>query len=343
MQLGSETANNQSVHVDANLSVANPFALPAAEEADRLRVLRDLEILDTEPEPAFDEIVILAANIARVPTSLVSLIDEDRQWFKARTGTTVCETNRDASFCQHIIPTKRPLVVEDARLDPRFLSNPLVLTGQVIFYAGVPLVLPGGQVLGSLCVIDQEPRQISEQTMRALEVLARQVVDQMMLRRANRDLQRQLGIAESLERLSQFLVRENTVPAILDFAAAEVQKITDAESCGVKFRRRIGPTESSWIGDVLGEAGEGDPNAPTDFSSEQPAGTLVRIKIPFEDDGMHGFVMVKTSRETVMGPAHETALRSLSARAKSRAALAARYGLHAIEQAVLARSARPAA
>ena len=313
MQLRHETADNQSVQVDASLSIAEPLALTLVEEADRLRVLRELSILDTEAEPAFDEIVMLASNIAGVPTSLVSLVDEDRQWFKARIGMPVCETSRDVSFCQHTIPTKRPLVVEDARLDPRFLSNPLVLTGQVIFYAGVPLVLPGGQVLGSLCVIDQEPRQISEQTMRALEVLARQVVDQMMLRRANRDLQRQLGIAESLERLSQFLVRENTVPAILDFAAAEVQKITDAESCGVKFRRRIGPTESSWIGDVLDEAGEGDPNAPTDFSSEPPAGTLVRIKIPFEDDGMHGFVMVKTSRETVMGPAHETALRSLSA------------------------------
>lgn len=313
MQLRRETANNQVVHLAANFSVANPFALPAAEEADRLRVLRELEILDTEPEQAFDEIVILASNIARVPTSLVSLVDEDRQWFKARTGVNVCETNRDVSFCKHIIPTRRPLVVEDARLDPRFLDNPLVLAGEVIFYAGVPLIVPGGQVLGSLCVIDQEPRQISEQTIRALEVLGRQVVDQMMLRRANRELQRQLRIAESLERLSQFLVRENTVTAILDFAAAEVQKITDAEICGVKFRRRIGPTESSWIGGEPIEAGEGDTNPPTDFVVAQPAGTLVRINIPFEDEGMQGFVLVKTSKEAVIGPAHETALRSVSA------------------------------
>jgi len=295
------------------MSVAAPFALTLVEEVDRLRVLRELEILDTEPEQAFDEIVILAANIARVPTSLVSLIDEDRQWFKARIGMPVCETSRDVSFCQHILPGKRPLVVEDARLDPRFLSNPLVLTGQVIFYAGVPLTLPGGQVLGSLCVIDQEPRQISEQTMGALEVLGRQVVDQMMLRRANRDLQRQLRIAESLERLSQFLVRENTIPAILDFAAAEVQKITDAKSCGVKFGRRTGPTESSWIGDSSGEEAESDLEVPTDFSSEKPVGTLVRIKVPFEDPRMYGFVLVKTSKETIIGPAHEIALRSLSA------------------------------
>jgi GAF domain-containing protein len=129
----------------------------------RLRVLRELLILDTPPEQRFDRIVEFAASEFDVPIALISLIDRERQWFKARVGLDVCETARDISFCGHAITQDRLFEVLDAMRDPRFADNPLV-TGapHIRFYVGAPLSMPGGARLGTLCLIDTRPRDFDD-------------------------------------------------------------------------------------------------------------------------------------------------------------------------------------
>src|SRR5688500_12237154 len=131
-------------------------------ETDRIAALYELNVLDTAPEKDFDDIVSLAATVCGVPMSLVSLIDTDRQWFKARIGTDLLETSRDLSFCAHAILGKDLLVVPDARQDTRFSDNPAVTGGDGIrFYAGAPLLTTDGHALGTLCVVDSEPRRLN--------------------------------------------------------------------------------------------------------------------------------------------------------------------------------------
>jgi signal transduction histidine kinase len=155
-----------------------------ANETDRLAALYSLNVLDTVPERDFDDIVSLASTVCGVPLSLVSLVDADRQWFKARTGTDLTETTRDISFCAHAILGKDLLVVPDAREDARFADNPLVTTeGGIRFYAGAPLLTTDGFGLGALCVIDSTPRRLDVEQLQALRALARQVTSQLELRR----------------------------------------------------------------------------------------------------------------------------------------------------------------
>ena len=135
-----------------------PAPIPA-NDAERLRVLRELLILDTPPEERFDRIVEFAAGEFDMPIALISLIDEQRQWFKARVGLDVCETSREISFGGHAILQSELFEVLDAALDPRFADNPLVTGAPFIrFYIGAPLALPGGATLGTLCLIDTRPR-----------------------------------------------------------------------------------------------------------------------------------------------------------------------------------------
>jgi PAS domain S-box-containing protein len=131
----------------------------AQHEKRRLRTLREYRIMDTAPEPAFDRVTKLVADLFEVPIALVSLVEEDRQWFKSAVGLDAGETPRDISFCHHAVIDDAPLVVTDARADPRFLDNPLV-TGapHIRFYAGMPLRAYNGDVLGTLCIIDVKPR-----------------------------------------------------------------------------------------------------------------------------------------------------------------------------------------
>jgi GAF domain-containing protein len=141
-------------------------------EAERLAALHALLILDTPPEQRFDKIAEFAASEFDVPIALISLIDRERQWFKARVGLPVCETGRDISFCGHAILAPGIMVVSDALLDPRFADNPLV-TGEpgIRFYAGAPLTMPSGAALGTLCLIDRRPRTLDAMELGILSTL----------------------------------------------------------------------------------------------------------------------------------------------------------------------------
>lgn len=157
----------------------------ATDEASRLAALAVYEILDTPAEPGFDDIVRIASQICGTPMALISLVDDRRQWFKAAIGLDVPETPREIAFCAHAITQDDVLTVPDATVDERFAANPLV-TGEtgLRFYAGAPLVTPDGHALGTLCVLDREPRVLSEDQRGALAALARQVMAQFELRRA---------------------------------------------------------------------------------------------------------------------------------------------------------------
>ncbi|WGM30038.1 PAS domain-containing protein [Brevundimonas sp. NIBR11] len=160
---------------------------PPWTEADRLAALHAYGVLHTAPEAGFDDLVGLAASICDTPTALISLVDADTQWFKARVGLDASETGRDVSFCDHAMREHDVMVVPDATLDARFAANGLV-TGEphIRFYAGAPLVSASGFPLGSLCVIDYRPRPegLTPLQSRTLTVLAAQVVNQFELRRA---------------------------------------------------------------------------------------------------------------------------------------------------------------
>ena len=155
-------------------------------DRDRLAALDGYGVLDTPPEPGFDGIVILARALCAAPVALVSLVAEGRQWFKARSGFPICGSDLDASVCKHVVGRRDLLVIPDLSRDARTDANPLV-TGEphLRFYAGAPLLTPDGLGLGSLCVIDTEPRPlgVTEEQRECLQVLAGLVMVQLDLRR----------------------------------------------------------------------------------------------------------------------------------------------------------------
>lgn len=149
-----------------------------AEERRRIAELNGYGLLDTENEPEFDEIVKSAARVFGTPIALISLVDEERQWFKARHGLDAAETPRTISFCTHAIQGAAPFVVSDASKDERFAASPLV-TGDpnIRFYAGAPLKTPTGRRIGTLCVIDSEARgAMSAEARQCLEEMAAEVM-----------------------------------------------------------------------------------------------------------------------------------------------------------------------
>ncbi len=154
------------------------------DEAGRLQALSDYGLMDTPPEAVFDEIVALASYVFKAPIALISLVDEHRQWFKARTGLDLPETPREYAFCAYTILEPEGMVVPDALADPRFTSNPLVSGNPGIrFYAGIPLVTREGQSLGALCVIDTKPRpQLDPEQKQALQTLGRHLMAQIEVR-----------------------------------------------------------------------------------------------------------------------------------------------------------------
>ncbi|MCO5949610.1 sensor histidine kinase [Mucilaginibacter flavidus] len=180
------------------------LTLPFPEnEADRLIALQSYNIFDTAEEGDFDAIASLASAICGVPIALITFIDEKRQWFKSHKGTEFTENLRELSFCTHVIASDDDiLIVPDARLDERFVDNPMV-TGetQITFYAGVPLVNEDGFALGTLCVIDQQVQTLTADQEQALKTLGRQVIDKLELRRK----------VASLEKANQDLLNSNVL------------------------------------------------------------------------------------------------------------------------------------
>ena len=201
------------------------FNLPKKEQA-RLDALRHYRILDTLPEQSYDDIAFLAAQICQTPIALISLVDENRQWFKAKIGLETAETGRDVSFCSYaILEPDEIFTVTNAERDERFADNPLVTSAPHIrFYAGVPLVVASGEALGSLCVIDREPRVLTEDQQNALSVLARQVVAQFELRRQVLDRDAEIAkhrqvetiLRDSEQRIYSFLSHTPTVAYMKD-------------------------------------------------------------------------------------------------------------------------------
>lgn len=164
--------------------------IPPNEEA-RLEALRGYEILDTAAEKAFDDIAALAADVCQAPISLLTFIDRDRQWFKSNVGLEARETSRDVAFCAHAILQDDLFIVTDALLDDRFAKNPLVNGDPNIrFYAGMPLVTPEGQALGTLCVIDRVPRELSQPQKNKLRALAQSALMLLEMRRQQRRIKR---------------------------------------------------------------------------------------------------------------------------------------------------------
>lgn len=175
-------------------------------ESQRLMELLHYHILDTPPDQEFDDIVDLAATICDAPIAFISLVDLNRQWFKSCKGLSVSETPREISFCGHAILGTEVFVVTDALKDPRFSDNPFV-TGDpyVRFYAGAPLVSSKGQNVGTLCVIDQKPRELSSAQISSLEKLAKQVVMNMELKRT---LEEKNALLKDFQALSKIVLEQ---------------------------------------------------------------------------------------------------------------------------------------
>lgn len=177
--------------------------LPLPEnETERLIALQSYHIMDSGEEKDFDAIASIASAICHTPISLITFIDEKRQWFKSHIGTDLSENFRDLSFCTYTIASQEDiLIVPDASFDERFATNPVVSEAKVTFYAGVPLINEDGFALGTLCVLDQETHNFSEAQIDALKALAKQVVDKIELRRK----------VTTLEKMNQELMNANVL------------------------------------------------------------------------------------------------------------------------------------
>ena len=159
------------------------------EEERRLKALAEYRILGTKPESCYDDIIKIAASTCDVPISLMTLVDRDRQWFKSKVGLEINETPRDWSFCTYAIKENSPLIIQDAYQDERFINNPLV-TGdpKIRFYAGFPLKNRDGNKLGTLCVIDRKPGNLSPKQYNVMELLSKQIVAFLELRKKSLNL-----------------------------------------------------------------------------------------------------------------------------------------------------------
>lgn len=191
-------------------------ATAPSQESARVAALDRYAILDTEPEQTFDDLVILAAYICKTPIAMLSLVDEHRQWFKSKVGVQIRETPKETSFCAHAIQQEDLFIVPDTLKDPRFKDNPMVLgEPHIRFYTGAPIVNEDGFALGTLCVIDRQPRELDSEQKEALWALSRLALGQMELRQnlqllkeALNDRTREEHAREKeLKRLEEKLVR----------------------------------------------------------------------------------------------------------------------------------------
>jgi sigma-B regulation protein RsbU (phosphoserine phosphatase) len=229
-------------------------------EAARIAAVRRYDILDTPPDGTFDRLTALAARFFDVPISIVSIVDSDRIWFKSHHGLAAAEIGREPGLCASAILQKAPWVVENARLDPRTLANPLV-AGEfgLGFYAGVPLTTSDGHNLGTFCIIDQEPRTVGEEALGALRDLAAVVMDQLELRlAARRAVWQEQELRDQAENMARRLQRSLLPPQLPDVPGADVAVRWAPAGGGVggDFYDLFGSGENVWtvvVGDVCGK------------------------------------------------------------------------------------------
>jgi signal transduction histidine kinase len=207
-------------------------------EKERLTKLKEYNILDTPEEESFDEIVKLASIICKVPMSTITLIDEKRQWFKAKVGLKYQETSREIAFCAHVINGDDLMIINDAAEDERFADNPMVTSDPDIrFYAGMPLITPDGNKLGTICVIDNVPRTLTEEQKFALQILAKNVITLLELRLKNSNLSDTLTTLYSqsneIERINNINTRLLSILAHdLKNPLGVIQQVTDMYLAG---------------------------------------------------------------------------------------------------------------
>jgi PAS domain S-box-containing protein len=212
-------------------------------EKERIQALKDYGILDTLPEEQFDDLTLLASQICKVPIALISLVDEARQWFKSKVGLNVSETPRNVAFCAHAILARELFIVPDLLQDERFKDNPLVIQDpKVRFYAGAPLETPSGFRIGTLCVIDYQPRKLSSEQIQSLQAISRQVVSQMELR---------LSLKKEAESRIQIGSREAELRSIFENVPIGLTKVNS------KFEYiQANPAYLKWIGYSMEELRE---------------------------------------------------------------------------------------
>ena len=266
--------------------------LPQTEDV-RLRALHECRVLDTSPEDDFDDITRLAAHICGVPIAAVSLIDAERQWFKSILGLSVTETPRSMAFCAHTILQDAVMVVPDAQADARFADNPLV-TGDphIRFYAGAPLVTEDGHALGSLCVIDRTPRQLTSDQAETLRLLARLVTNQ--LEKARRTADRERAEAERLkteaERLRLAAIIETSDDAIYSAAldgritswnggAERLYGYTSVQMIGQPISLLIPPDRRDELDRLIAAAGRGEVFAPVETVRLTKTGVCLNVSL----------------------------------------------------------------
>jgi len=217
-------------------------ATQQSNEAERLQALRNYQILDTPPEEAFDDLVRLAAYICGTPVSLMSLIDADRQWFKARTGDMdITETKRDIAFCQYAMLSDDVFEVQDAQKNPLFQNNPLVTSDPSIrFYAGAPMVTPEGLPLGTICAIDTQPRCLTAQQRDALRILAKEAVAHLELRRARLQLELERQKLEGLLRMANDTAQSMFVGSRNEIFVKQDQRLVRVHTEDIRYVEALG-------------------------------------------------------------------------------------------------------
>ncbi|MGH8969732.1 MAG: PP2C family protein-serine/threonine phosphatase [Actinomycetes bacterium] len=238
--------------------------LPPDHEAERMSAVRRYDVLDTPPDGAFDRIAALAARLFDVPIALVTIVDTDRIWFKSRHGLETPEIGRDPGLCASVILQDQPWVVSDARIDRRTLANPLVASDFGLrFYAGAPLRTADGFNLGTLCVIDKEPREVTEDQTRVLTDLASLVVDELELRlsarRAVAEAEQRLHAVQGLATALQASLLPPTLPRIPFLALSARYNPSSRYDVGGDFYDVFPIDERTWgvvIGDVCGKGPE---------------------------------------------------------------------------------------
>jgi PAS domain S-box-containing protein len=197
-------------------------------EKSRIDSLKALNILDSLPEKDFDQITQLASFICQTPIALISLVDENRQWFKSHSGLDATETHRDLAFCAHAILQDEVLIVEDASKDERFFDNPLATDGpRVQFYAGAPLYSPDGYPIGTVCVIDSKTKKLSSDQINALKMLSNQVTRllelKLQIKKLRTSEEHLIFKSTAAENVSEGIVFQDSTSAVIDFNPAALR------------------------------------------------------------------------------------------------------------------------